>query len=280
MRSVMDIECAAGHWRQYDLTIGDGENSRADLYHRLGSLARKLTGDGRSADFFFMHKPPGMRIRFKFHQGTPEHDAELDRELTAWRTGGIIEDSRRIIYEPETRLFGGPVSMNIVHQLFTADSLMWLAYHSAVSPGPVWALSLLMLRPLFEAVGVTDGEDLDVWDRVRWQTGRRLDTGDPAVAAGLRNLARTLRAAWSMPERSPAALSPDLAGHLHEYNTAIGEAGERWNRDYFRSGEALIGPRAALAYVVIFHWNRAHLPLLRQRQITEAMAVHPAELRR
>lgn len=265
-------------WFQFDLAYG--ESGRHGCYPDLLAAVRDLLAAGRIEDFFFMHKPPGVRVRL---HPVPGAEATVDQtlrgQLRDWHRAGRLRGWQATRYEPETLLFGGPVSMRSVHGLMTADSLLWLAYHSVAarggSPGPVWALSMLMVRAVFEAVQIVGWEDLDVWDRVRWQTGRRLAsrlTGQ----LDLGPLIATLRAGWAEPATMLDLVAPELHGPLAEYRDSVAEQGRRWLRDYFRSGTAALGPRAALAYLIVFHWNRAGLSTIRQCLLTEAMATHPA----
>src|SRR5690606_35378504 len=153
----------------------------AGLYRRLARSAREMLASGRSANCFFMHKPPGLRWRVEAaarERGRLEE--ELHRLAREWREEGVIEGVLPGIYEPEYLLFGGRESMHSVHELFTLDSLAWLDYRLSAAPDdgagidPAWALSLAMLQSLFASLGITGWEDLGVWDHVRRKTGRRL----------------------------------------------------------------------------------------------------------
>jgi thiopeptide-type bacteriocin biosynthesis protein len=269
-------------WLQYDLAFA--AVGRRRCYPELATAVRELLATRQLDDFFFMHKPPGLRVRFR--PAAPARstvDQVVRRHLLGWQREGIVAAWRPARYEPEAQLFGGPTSMRSVHKLFTADSLVWLAYHAAAvdaaavdgAAGPAWALSLLLLRPVFDALGIAGWEDLDVWDRVRWQTGRRLHP-QALAEVDLAPLSVSLRATWTAPDRLLDELSPQLHLPLVEYREAVADEAQRWLRDYFRSDEATLGPRAALAYLIIFHWNRAGLPGTRQSLLTEALAAHPA----
>jgi thiopeptide-type bacteriocin biosynthesis protein len=269
----------AADWLQYDLSFGPA--GRHAVYPVLLTAVRDLLAAERIGDFFFMHKPPGLRVRFHPAPGTRDRVADAVRgHVLDWQRDGVIRDWRPACYEPEVRLFGGPLSMRSVHRLFTADSLVWLAYHGTAaapgaSPGPDWALSLLMLRTVFDALQIVGWEDLDVWDRVRWQTGRRLG---PAVTdqLDLEPLTATLRAGWVATGQMLGLVRPELQQVVADYRETVAAEGARWLREYFQSDAAELGPRAALAYLIIFHWNRAALPITRQSVLTEAMAAHTA----
>ncbi|MFF4622886.1 thiopeptide-type bacteriocin biosynthesis protein [Nonomuraea jabiensis] len=262
------LEDTAERWLQFGLT--PLRERSGDLYARLAVTARQAVRDGLARDFFFMHKPPGLRIRFR--PASPELDPLVRDRLTAWRKDGVLTGWRPGVYEPETYLFGGPESMRSVHRVFTADSLAWLDYHrlrlAGHGPGPSWAMSLLLLRSLFGALQIVGWEDLGVWERVR----RHRPLAAAAVAdPRLARLAAALREVWPSPAALAAKLSPEAAGLAEDYRQVVRQEGERWFRDYFESGSAAMGPRAVASYLVIFHWNRANLPSVRQALIAEAL---------
>jgi thiopeptide-type bacteriocin biosynthesis protein len=244
-----------------------------ELYRRLAATARELLEQPTVGNFFFMHKPPGLRVRFET-AGPGRHRLEHDlhRRLAAWQAEGLVEQVVPAVYEPETHLFGGRVSMRSVHRLFTADALAWLDYHALARErgGPAWALSLLMLRALFDALEIVGWEDLDVWDRIRRKTGRRL----AEQARGHTVLARAadgIRAGWAAGDRLLEQLPPRARQIAATFQQAVAPEAARWRAEYFATRQAAIGPRQAAAYLTIFHWNRAGLPLLRQALLTEAL---------
>ncbi|MCF6470234.1 hypothetical protein FAF44_17785 [Nonomuraea sp. MG754425] len=277
LAEILPQEEPAERWLQYGLTP-DRERS-GDLYAGLALVARQAVRDGLAHDFFFMHKPPGLRVRFRPGDGEQARLDHLLRErLTRWTGDGVLTGWRPGVYEPETYLFGGPASMRSVHRVFTADSLAWLEHHrlrlAGARPGPTWAMSLLLLQPLFGTLRIAGWEDLGVWERVR-----RHRPLAPSVSADPRlvRLARVLRAAWPRPAALAAKVSPEAAELAGEYREIVSVEGERWFRDYFESGSAGMGPRAVASYLVIFHWNRAGLSAAHQALIAEALLVRDAE---
>ncbi|MEU7558343.1 thiopeptide-type bacteriocin biosynthesis protein [Streptomyces eurythermus] len=250
-------------------------------YRRLATTARELLGTGQARDFFFMHKPPGLRVRFLAAEPSraPELRADLLRRLTPERAGETGTPPVAGVYEPETYLFGGPRSMPWVHELFTADSRAWLDVHTAVAgdPAPVgWRVSLALLRAVFDGLGIVGWEHRGVWQVVREETGRRLPggLGEP----DLRRAAAGIRAYWEQsPEDRLQALPKAWRDVLGEHLVAVGRAAERWHSHYFASGEATVGPRRAAAHHVIFHWNRGALSTARQCLLTEALAADGRE---
>ncbi|MET9146875.1 MULTISPECIES: thiopeptide-type bacteriocin biosynthesis protein [unclassified Streptomyces] len=246
------------------------------LYRRLSRTAGDLLGTGPARDFFFMHKPPGLRVRF--HASHPSRAGELRTALTR-RLDPATADApwtRPVaeVYEPETYLFGGPRSMPHVHALFTADSLAWLDAHTAAAGGPApadWRISLTLLGAVFEGLGIVGWEHRGIWQVVREETGRRLPGG--LDEPDRRRAAEGIRAYWEQdPGSRLAALPEDWRDLLGPHTEEVRRAAERWRTHYFASGAATVGPRRAAAHHVIFHWNRGRLSTARQCLLTEALA--------
>jgi thiopeptide-type bacteriocin biosynthesis protein len=267
---------SAPTWIHVGLAIGEGRWS-TDLYRQLAAIARAFLDYPSVSNFFFMHKPPGLRVRFEA-SGASHHDLEEEvyERLKVMQDDGVVSRIVPGIYEPETQLFGGPVSMRSVHRLFTIDSLAWLDYHSLAAmdgrdPSSKWAISLWMLRGLFTELGITGWEDLDVWSRIRRKTGRCLPL-EALSQSEFATVAAELQAGWMQPHSYLEALSPHVQGIARDYYRAITPVVSEWNRDYFETRGASIGPREAAAFFAIFHWNRSNLSLTRQALITEALA--------
>ncbi|MFC8919599.1 thiopeptide-type bacteriocin biosynthesis protein [Streptomyces sp. NPDC047821] len=246
------------------------------LYRRLAETAHELLGCGWAHDFFFMHKPPGLRIRF--HAPRPAGVAALRAELLRRfdRRDGAWASPTEGVYEPETYLFGGPRAMPLVHGLFTADSLAWLDHHAARGgggePPPAdWRVSLTLLRAVLDGLGVVGWEHRGVWQVVREETGRRLVGGlhDPS----LRRAAEGIRAYWHLTCEEQLDALPKAWRHgLRDHQDAVRRAASRWRADHLETGEALVGPRRAAAHYAVFHWNRGRFSLARQSLLTEALA--------
>ncbi|MFF7632942.1 thiopeptide-type bacteriocin biosynthesis protein [Kitasatospora sp. NPDC008050] len=272
-----------GGWVQINLAPGPTAWRRT--YRVVADTAHKLIAAGEARSFFFMHKPPGLRVRFD--AGGPDTGA-LRRELT--RCFDDLDGQQRPPlcgrYEPETYLFGGPLSMHYVHDLFTVDSLAWLDHHDAIAaaaaaaaaattatpepPTPAdWRLSLYLLGELLCGLGIVGWEHRGVWQVVRDDTGRRLGTG---LDDDARRAAAGILAAWEAG--GPGLLAPvppERRVAIQAHGEAVRLAAERWRTGYFESGDAVIGPRRAAAHYVIFHWNRGRLSGARQSLLTHAL---------
>lgn len=283
-----------GTKRSLSLNVGQNSDGRADArWVQLGvcpaqdaSLSRQLLGEiaatGRDAltrgvaqNFFFMRKPPGLRLRFEVNPDVGDEFADLLYEQAdSWRADGLIEAVRPGVYEPETVLFGGPESMHYVHALFTVDSLFWLTYHSIATPdqpAEPTLVSLPLLRFLLDGLDITGWEDLGVWDQVRTATGRQLPaeadlTGFADVFGGIRRL-------WYEQSLLMEQLDPVRQALLIEHGELLRHGAQRWSNGYFASRSATLGPRAAAAYYVVFFWNRAGLSAIEQAMVAESLSV-------
>ncbi|WP_336048335.1 thiopeptide-type bacteriocin biosynthesis protein [Streptomyces sp. CA2R101] len=278
--SALRLAAPEATWLQYGLE--PRPERMGDLYAAIDATARELLQEEKADGFFFMHKPPGLRVRFETAGSRRSRlDSLLEDRVRSWNSEGLIAAWCRGVYESESYLFGGPDSMRSVHRVFAADSLAWLGYHQLARkpvvdgpPGPCWAMSLVLIRSLCDALEIVGWEDLDVWDRVRRQTWRQL-AADTSGNEEFARLTRCLRQGWDNPDELTALLSPGARTLVDEYRRSIAREGARWLADYFMAPQAAVGPREAAAYAIVFHWNRGCFPLARQSLITEALAARP-----
>ncbi|MEU6477546.1 thiopeptide-type bacteriocin biosynthesis protein [Streptomyces sp. NPDC047017] len=260
-------------WVQLNVPLGAG---RTYPYGDVAAAARELLGAGLAREFFFMHKPPGLRLRFQAAE--PSRARELRTALRRRMTPPGVDCSWAPpvaeVYEPETYLFGGPRSMAHVHALFTVDSLAWLDLHTGAGgePAPAdWRVSLALLAAVFDGLGIVGWEHRGVWQVVREETGRRLPGGLRDEAR--RHAADGILAYWHQSrEARLAALPGSWREVVGPRAAAVQRAAERWRTRYFASGAATVGARRAAAHHVIFHWNRGRLSTARQCLLTEALA--------
>ncbi|WP_330435420.1 thiopeptide-type bacteriocin biosynthesis protein [Streptomyces sp. NBC_00825] len=271
---MLGVEHPEASWVQVNLAPQPRSCPR--LYEWLAGTAHDLLDEHTARAFFFMHKPPGLRVRFQASRsaGTVLLQAELLDRIKEF--GRLAGPPVCAVYEPESYLFGGPGSMPWVHDVFTADSLAWLDHHTR-RPGDGgghaaadWRLSLALLREMFDGLGIVGWEHRGVWDAVRTDTGRRLPEGLRDTA--LRRAARGIRAYWEQPRGQLLTGLPETWRVGQERHCeAVHLAAARWRTGYFESGYAQRGPRRAAAHVVIFHWNRARLSHARQSLLAEAL---------
>jgi thiopeptide-type bacteriocin biosynthesis protein len=266
-----------GDWLQVGIRLPTDPARRRELHKRIARLARKLLRDRPVDNFFYMNKAPGMRLRFQLASERADHVPDvLHAEVERWRSAGLVEAVEPGTYEPESQLFGGPISMGFAHALFTLDSLVWLDFHaspkaSAAGGSPAWLVSLAILRAVFDGLDITGWEDLGVWEHVRNATGRRL----PLQATALPmygDVAAEMRAVWSRGDQLVERLDPAIGAIVADHEEAFRTAAAQWRVGYFNTSAAYLGPRAVAAFFVIFHWNRAALSAVQQALLAESLA--------
>lgn len=281
-RAAVRAHAADEPWVQLNLTPAEGP--RGELYAQLARIAREMLDHGTARNFFFMHKAPGLRVRFQAPGPCPQalHRALLRRFRG---TPGLRGEPVRAVYEPEHYLFGGPGSMRYVHALFTLDALAWLDHHAGPPRGDggatAWRLSLVLLGEVCAGLGIVGWEQRGMWQEVRSAAGRRLravDRDDPRM----RRAADGILAQWRLPRGAALdTFAGDRAPCYLRHAEAVRAAAERWRTGWFEpvrgvpsaAGQPVkVGPRRAAAYFTVFHWNRGLVSLARQNLITEALA--------
>ncbi len=101
-------------WLQIGTRPRDRLRMCGDLCQHISSFARRVLNDSLAGQCFFMNKPPGMRLRFRAAATTSSADLANvveRRGRCRWQAAGLIDHIEHGVYEPETRLVGGPRSM-------------------------------------------------------------------------------------------------------------------------------------------------------------------------
>lgn len=264
---------APAGWVQRGVDQPAEPGHRRALYREVAALVRDRLADGTARNAFFLHKPPGLRLRLQ--RGDDRLDALVDDAVTRWQDTGLVGTVEHGAYEPESALFGGARSMEFVHALFTVDSLVWLDLHGAdrgADAVPAWLVSLGALRGVLAGLEVTGWEDLGVWEHVRDAAGRRLDDEDRGALA---EHAAAVRDVWARRDLVPLLLDDAAGTALAVHEPALVEGAQRWLAGYFTRPGVTLGPRAAAAMYVVFHWNRGGLTATEQALVAEALAQRP-----
>jgi thiopeptide-type bacteriocin biosynthesis protein len=215
----------------------------------LAEAVTRWRAAARFERFFFVRKPPGLRLRFGGHALAETLEPELATWLAATERRNDIRSFRFGRYEPECHRFGGPAGTAIAHDLFDVDAGLALRFESDDAGASRPLLSMAVCQDLFRHTLDDGAEVWDVWKRleeiVRRAANDRSEP-DPEIVAGIRAMlagtvadpAGILDAARDSHRRVAAAL------------IATGNAG-RLSR----------APRAWLTAASTFHWNRWGLPL-------------------
>jgi thiopeptide-type bacteriocin biosynthesis protein len=222
----------------------------------LSEAVRAWRAKGLISRFWFVRKPPGLRLRF---QG-PAIGARLQGPLALWLTEGewqnAIRGFRFTIYEPEVRRFGGPAGMDLAHTLFDVGSTLALNYQTmpqAVTESvTALELSLAGTSDLLERCLGDRAEVWDVWSALGDAIGA-LKT--PADDPTRRRWDAAIRGLKPLREAVAQELAPTLASVEQTHIEVAAQV-----RALADAGTLRVGLRAWLAAVVVFDWNRLGLP--------------------
>ncbi|MBV6699403.1 methyltransferase, FxLD system [Kitasatospora aureofaciens] len=239
-------------WIQHNIAFTDRAATEHLAAHRLAPALTADQNAGRLEAWWFMRKGP-FRLRYRADKPSAAVTALLD---------GLVEEGRAErwnlgIYEPETEAFGGPEAMETAHRLFHTDSLHLLAH--AAQPGPAalgrTETTVVLISALLRAAGLDWYEQGDVWAQFA-----ALRDAPPAIAPErAATLTGAMRRLMRLDTHRLTHGGAPLADH-----TAWVDAFERAGQDLARlAREGLLtrGPRAVLAHHILFHANRAGMPV-------------------
>jgi thiopeptide-type bacteriocin biosynthesis protein len=220
----------------------------------LAAASAGWRAEGRYDQFFFVRKPPGLRLRF----GGDDVHRRLEPVLLPWLTDAERRNDLRAfrfsVYEPEEARFGGPVGMALAHDAFDRDSCDAVQYEalsddSREAVGRV-ALSIAITNHL---LGFALGDRAEMWD-VWHRLSERLGEVDGTPSGGRLPEAHVEHVVAG-DVLDPARLSDDLGRlveHRLDHNVRLARSIVA-ARD---AGRLAVGLRAWLAALTIFHWNR------------------------
>jgi thiopeptide-type bacteriocin biosynthesis protein len=247
-----------GPWLYLRLPMpsGDrGEFLKLRLAPLLGGWSSRHPLDG----CWWLYKPDpfgdAIRLRVRLRSGV---DTELRRVLRAeceYVLGGEVASLR---YEPELRLFGGPVGMALAHVQFMRESeflLAWAQASDARIPTLPHGLSLAIVLAMLRAAGLDTFECWDVFDKVCAK--RPAPPRGAGDMAGVRTL--THRIAAADPEQVFALYDGPRREALARYSACLRQFGQEASRACY-SGRLEGGLREFFAPIILFHWNRVRMP--------------------
>ena len=241
---------------------GSALPSARALFGALQPLVAELKAAGLLRRFFFMRKPPDVRLRFEGDEPEAALAPAIGKALAALREAGAISTAFRSVYEPEVTLFGGPEAMDVMHTYFDADTAGWMAMDRvAVNSQRTVAktdLVTAVLNDLFEKVLDDANEIWDVWRNIR-----RLVPSEPDPdnrPAGMHSLASLI-----LPPASAGEVQA-LIAYDRANTTAARELLDVWS-----SGRLQCGLRGLLAFVALFSFNRYGLSGEVKAAIAEGM---------
>jgi thiopeptide-type bacteriocin biosynthesis protein len=217
---------------------------------------RRLQREELLRGFFFMRKPPGLRLRFDLGDGATAAEGAIVDYLNG------VDGVRWFpsCYEPETFQFGGPQAMEVVHRHAYADALAWWDWEQRppeTKPLGSTVLSLCVLNDLFARV--VEGDPDEVWDV--WCHVASLHGSSPSNDGAIPRIRiEHLSERASEPERR-------VLRSYARANRSFARAFERLHA----GGKLLHARRLVLPYVALFHWNRYGFALDERQRMYGAM---------
>lgn len=243
-------------WQQLSIEFTDRATAAHTAAHQLAPALNRAEQAGQLRTWWYIRKPPGLRLRYKSTDPNSAVETLLD-ELAG--TGQVVNWTRGI-YEPETVAFGGPDAMDIAHTLFHHDSRHLLARAGeADSVGPATSpaclgqreTTVLLFSTMLRAAGLDWFEQGDVWAKVA--DLRPSGQANQAAADRVAELGQAVRRLLTVNPHSVPDLLPE------SWLAAFDTAGQHLAA-LARNGQLHRGLRAVLAHHFIFHANRAGLP--------------------
>jgi thiopeptide-type bacteriocin biosynthesis protein len=233
-------------WHQVNLalTAVDGSmlNSAGAVFGKLEPALNEWRKEQKLRRFFFMRKPPGLRLRFLADKALSH---EISALLDDLMDKGSLDAWMRSVYEPETDRFGGAAAMEAVHEWFDSDSMQWMAVdRSRRNGGAVITRDALCAAVAQDLVKATLPDRSEMW--AVWR---------------LYASANGLGPVGTNPERFGdvaylgATASPAEQKVLYVYQEANQVLSARL-LSCWQDGKLTAGIRSVLATIVLFHFNR------------------------
>jgi thiopeptide-type bacteriocin biosynthesis protein len=252
MNATLCTVTPLARWRQVNVVFANWAAAEDTAAWHLLPILADAEDEDLIASWFFVRKHPAWRVRYLPAAGrNDDPGGRMTAALCALAGIPAVERVTEVIYEPETRAFGGSEGMSLAHRLFYSDSCHLLLRASGRQmPAAGVAdhrrgLALLLTVALLRAAGLDWYEQGDVWARVA--------------------------AHRQVPEQRPGHLASAVSRYLSaDTDKALGNGSRLavagWGGAFRAAGHDLAelsaagrldrGLRAVLAHHVIFTWNR------------------------
>jgi protein-L-isoaspartate(D-aspartate) O-methyltransferase len=241
-------------WQQATVTLPGKAPMIVLAAARLHEALDRALAEKVITGYHFLCKGGRLRLRVGGDDAAAMHLASIldglnqDGTILGWTTG---------IYEPEVTAFGGPMAMDIAHDLFCADSRGALPMvGKAEQPGArLKESATLLISAMLRAAQLDWFEVGDVWAKV---AGMRPEIALPDEA----HLSDARMSMDTLMRAEATAISKPEPGW--DERVAAFETAGRALRDLADRGELGRGLRAVLAHHAIFAFNRAELSATQQ----------------
>ena len=254
-----------GHqWQQLNITFPDPATAQDVAARHLAPALTCAQEAGALDQWWFVRKQP-WKLRYLADRTA----RTVEQLLTHLAAAGQVSTWATAIYEPEARAFGGLAAMDIAHRLFHHDSRYLLAYTTDPATQALGQRETTVLLPgvLLRGARLDWYEQGDVWAKVA-QLRPRDDTG--ITHEHITRLTPAMARLMTTDTHRLCAPSRPLTGYS-QWAEAFQLAGHAL-ADLAQDGKLQRGLRAVLAHHVIFHANRAGLPVSDQAALAALAA--------
>src|SRR5690606_1794914 len=123
-------------WIQLDLAFAsEDQHQRFSASPRLRAAIERWRAAELVSQFWFMHKPPGMRLRLLVPDADARAEAESRALMPEAERGGLIHEYGFGMYDEELHQFGGETGLDLFHRFSTYDSLCILEFRELEAAG-------------------------------------------------------------------------------------------------------------------------------------------------
>ncbi|MGW0827123.1 methyltransferase, FxLD system [Streptomyces sp. NPDC002845] len=235
-------------WHQVNLRCESWQAAEQMAAEHLQPLLTTAEDAGDLASWWFIRKRESWRLRLQPAPGRAEAQAAFLTRLTATLTesGAIRKYAAGVVYEPETRRFGGPQAIELAHGLFHTDSrhiLNHLARHDGRDLRR--ELGVRLATRMMQAAGQDFYEQGDVWAAL---AEHRATAHSPEPSAATLAAVQMLITADGDTADSPLAQAPAWPSAFEDTGRAL--AGLALH------GHLTRGIRSVLTAHLVFAFNR------------------------
>ena len=109
---------SASPWLQVTVEFPDPAHAEDTAVTHLAPLLAEAEIGGLITAWFFIRKAPAWRVRYRPALDIPGARGHILGRLNALRRRSHIVRVTDVVYEPETRAFGGSQAMTLAHRLW------------------------------------------------------------------------------------------------------------------------------------------------------------------
>jgi thiopeptide-type bacteriocin biosynthesis protein len=242
----------APSWTQLNLHFEVGESGPRIPWRELSELFAAWTNDGVIRRWFFVRKPPGLRVRLD--AADPKRLGARIRTWEAMRTSQTwfsrLCTARVSVYEPEYERMGGALGLDLLHDMLCATTSIVLRLEQESAGRELrYPIAALGANWFLEHARLDAAEMADVWQRL----DRCFDRTEAGEDSGtFRALTDPVGFADQLPD-DLRTVSEELMGVAQTLGTRA--------QQLANGGTLAVGLRAWLADAILFQWNMYGLGL-------------------